>query len=60
MISQNAISKIWGGGYNKMQLSSTFLLFLSGIPKRFWFKPPLTLKIFHAPPPSTVLGNPSN
>jgi hypothetical protein len=21
------------------------------------FKPPFTLKIFHAPPPSTILGN---
>jgi hypothetical protein len=29
----------------------------TGVTKLFWFKPPLALKIFHAPPPSTVLGN---
>jgi hypothetical protein len=29
----------------------------AGVPKLFWFKPPLTLKIFHAPPPSIILGN---
>jgi hypothetical protein len=31
--------------------------YTAGVPKLFWFKTPLTLKIFHAPPPSTVLGN---
>jgi hypothetical protein len=32
-------------------------IYTPGVPKLFWFKPPLTLKIVHAPPPSTVLGN---
>jgi hypothetical protein len=27
------------------------------VPKLFWFNPPLTLNILHAPPPSTILGN---
>jgi hypothetical protein len=33
------------------------LPFKAGVPKLFWFKFPLTLKLFHAPPPSAVLGN---
>jgi hypothetical protein len=32
-------------------------LYKARVPKLFWFKPPVTLKIFHAPDPSTVLGN---
>jgi hypothetical protein len=32
-------------------------IYRPGVPKLFWFKPPLTLKIVHARTPSTVLAN---
>jgi hypothetical protein len=44
---------------NKFACQSCYLFYIlvQGFPNLFWFKPPLTLKFFHVPPPSTVLGN---
>jgi hypothetical protein len=33
------------------------LLYISGVSKHFWFKPPFTFKMYHVLPPSTVSEN---